>query len=709
MSERDFAPLNAACVRALNDKLYDKRKVAALEIEKMVKEYVASNNTEQIKKLISVLTNEFAMSHNPNGRKGGLIGLAASAIALGKESCNYLAELIRPVLACFLDPDSRVRYYACEALYNIVKVARGCVLPFFNEVFDGLSKLAADPDLNVKNGSELLDRLMKDIVTESLSFDLVAFIPLLRERIYTTNSFARQFIVSWVTVLDSVPHIDMLVFLPEILDGMFHILGDQSKEIRKMCESALAEFLLEIKKSPNSVDFAAMVNILTTHSQSQDALIQFTAITWLKEFLTIAGRTMLPYSSGLLTAILPCVAYEDDKKNVKEVAKTVNQTLMRLITPDDDKDTEDSTSTSHHQVYVKLELAPMVDVLTRHLLHTSMQTRMAVLKWIYHLHIKTPNKIFNHVEELFPVLLKTLSDTSDEVVLLDIEVLAEIASSTAGAGKDCKDVGGSSVEPVPGMNVYFTKFMVNLMKLFSTDKHLLEDRGSFIIRQLCLLLNSEDIYKALSEILIHEEELKFASSMVQTLNSILLTSTELLDLRLQLKDLKTKESCALFSCLYKSWCHSPVATVSLCFLTQNYKHACDLLHLFGDLEVTVVFLTEIDKLVQLIESPIFTYLRLQLLDVEHNQYLVKSLYGLLMLLPQSSAFTMLRHRLDCVPNYQVLPKDDRPTKSPEDRPYLKTINFNELLEHFIKIQHDHAKAKRPRARNVEEYVRKLDF
>lgn len=36
MSEKDYAPLSSACVRALNDKLYDRRKTAALEIEKYV-------------------------------------------------------------------------------------------------------------------------------------------------------------------------------------------------------------------------------------------------------------------------------------------------------------------------------------------------------------------------------------------------------------------------------------------------------------------------------------------------------------------------------------------------------------------------------------------------------------------------------------------------------------------------------------------------
>ncbi len=60
------------------------------------------------------------------------------------------------VLACFSDPDSRVRYYACESLYNIVKVLRANVLVYFNEIFDGLCKLCCDLDLNVRNGAELL-------------------------------------------------------------------------------------------------------------------------------------------------------------------------------------------------------------------------------------------------------------------------------------------------------------------------------------------------------------------------------------------------------------------------------------------------------------------------------------------------------------------------------------------------------------------------
>lgn len=61
-----------------------------------------------------------------------------------------------------------------------------------------------------------------------------------------------------------------------------------------------------------------------------------------------------------------------------------------------------------------------------------------------------------------------------------------------------------------------------------------------LFRQLCVLLNAEDIYKTIAEILLDETDLRFASLMVEQLNVILLTSSELYELRTTLKDLKSK-------------------------------------------------------------------------------------------------------------------------------------------------------------------------
>lgn len=100
----------------------------------------------------------------------------------------------------------------------------------------------------------------------------------------------------------------------------------------------------------------------------------------------------------------------------------------------------------------------------------------------------------------------------------------------------------------------------------------------------------------------------------------------------------------------------------------------------GDLEITVEFITEIDKLVQLIESPIFackssnrlmqtmnnlisTNLALRLTLVNNNdrtdaRHLSQALFGILMLLPQTEAFKCLSNRLQCVPNYWGQPSKE---------------------------------------------------
>ena len=123
-----------------------------------------------------------------------------------------------------------------------------------------------------------------------------------------------------------------------------------------------------------------------------------------------------------------------------------------------------------------------------------------------------------------------------------------------------------------------------------------------LLRELCVLLNPEDCYRMFSEIISNEKDSEFAISIVDILNTILLTSSELFDLRTSLKNfdtnvkilkiekcrefiffnhenLRLKESYSLFVCLYKTWCHNPIATVALCLLSQNYEHAYNLVNL----------------------------------------------------------------------------------------------------------------------------------
>ena len=59
-----------------------------------------------------------------------------------------------------------------------------------------------------------------DITGARKAFSLAHFIPLLSDRIYVLSPFTRSYLVSWISVLDSVPELELITYLPEFLDGL---------------------------------------------------------------------------------------------------------------------------------------------------------------------------------------------------------------------------------------------------------------------------------------------------------------------------------------------------------------------------------------------------------------------------------------------------------------------------------------------------------
>ncbi|KAK2784625.1 hypothetical protein FQN53_008343 [Emmonsiellopsis sp. PD_33] len=832
--------------RLLSDKLYDKRKQGALELEKIIRDALVKGEHGKIKNIVEQLCHEYAYAvHQPHTRNGGLIGLAAASIALGSdEVAPYLCEIVPPVLACFTDQDARVRYYACESMYNIAKVAKGELLLFFNDIFDALCKLASDSELSVKNGAELLDRLVKDIVSESAAsyvsvlqvpkkphdtdahgaeeteevsdlptaFSLANFIPLLKERIHVINPFTRTFLVSWLTLLDTIPDLELVFYLPAFLGGLFRFLSDPNRDVHTVTQGALETFLSEIKKiarikkgiaysrrdqesghakrsstsdsmsidsgrsdgkeiSDNAIadsdsgtanddhdvhvygDWVPGQDVHVDHPKILEILvgfvdtafeeeIQLTALRWIDSFFEISPEDILQFVPRLLSQVLP--ALSSGSNQVREAANRVNTSLMQYIVSLTDENATDesrlappsrvptttakeaddrrsSTPTGRQPLPSSndanskkplpsrpasrtdltprssavatpvpspdLDYAAAVNALTLQFLNENEATRVAALAWLIMLHRKAPRKVLAFHDGTFPALLKTLSDPSEAVVTRDLQLLSQISRNSE--------------------DNYFTSFMVNLLQLFSTDRKLLEIRGNLIIRQLCVNLSPERIYRTLADCLEKEEDIEFASIMVQNLNNNLITAPELADLRKRLRNLESKDGQMFFVALFRSWCHNAVATFSLCLLAQAYEQAYNLLQIFAELEMTVNMLIQIDKLVQLLESPVFTYLRLQLLEPERYPYLYKCLYGVLMLLPQSSAFAALKNRLNSVSNIGLLhpaargPVNASGMPSSYERPggRLKSredIRWGDLLDKFKIVQEKSRRSGRSR-------------
>lgn len=898
----------------LGDKLYERRKLGALEIEQLVKELSKQNETQKITDIINQIQHEFIRSTSLNARKGGLIAMAAITLGLGDVVTDFFVQLLPPVLGCIQDADPKVRFYACESLYNIIKVSKERILPYFNEVFDKLCQLAADPDKAVRDAADLLDKMLKEIVRlYQNQFDFEKFIPLFSERVnYLNAPDCRRMILSWVKLLSSVTAFDLLKALHFFLDGLFQMLSDRNEDIRVLSKQILTTFLEEIKSlaqgdstdeakkkranddklagnadasvavlevpieeqlrkdveqqspradessmqargesksdangrvgslslddsvtdaaseasvsatqqrgkidsgldssygplsstdgqvptaaannasnnsnndansnttnnsenrfsarsddgtlfvargddglvssasstttaptpsttnplqsseggakrdtaeqgeggsnkqagrafptdkfgfgvlvpdssefkriqkgslmvsssamvlnSPNpspvlsqnashqvspsanpgavpkrTIRYGSILKIILPYCKARDDGTALMAMTWLHEFLLFGGTKILPLVPNALSVILTSASHK--QQIIASKALECNTCLRTTV------------STTKEDYPAK----ELLLVLIKQLRNPNVRTRLCSVKWVNSLqsHTISNSALVTQLESLFPVLLSMLSDNEEDVVRLVLLVLSRFSTN----------------------DTYFENLVSSLIDLFLTDRKLLEGRTGMIIRHLCTHIPPEKLLRTISQHLAKKEENPaFISTFVQIINLLLLTSDELFHVRESLKALDTPEARELFSVLYRSWCYNEAAVFSLCLLSQMYEHASKLVYEFAKFEITVQFLVEVDRIVQLIESPIFIFLRLQLLEPQRYPYLFKCLYGLLMLLPQTDAFATLRNRLHTISSLGVLalmPKSQDEQRPPPD------LSSQQLLEEFIAIQ-----------------------
>lgn len=260
-----------------------------------------------------------------------------------------------------------------------------------------------------------------------------------------------------------------------------------------------------------------------------------TALRWIDNFFEVCPEDILAFVPSLLSKVLPAMASEVDA--VRQTANRLNSSLMDFIVslpdeaPSDDgrqtaaskistqvlKDADEkarrsSTPTpkppgmdseprkeneasppvkpseptpSPPKPTVQLDYTAAVGALMLHFLNEHEATRVASLAWLIMMHRRAPGKVLATNDGTFPALLKTLSDPSEAVVTRDLQLLSQISKNSDDS--------------------YFNLFMTNLLQLFCTDRRLLETRCNLIIRQLCVSLSAERIFRTLADCLEKDE------------------------------------------------------------------------------------------------------------------------------------------------------------------------------------------------------------
>lgn len=302
--------ISAAVLVSLAHKRYERRRLAAMEIEKVVRSLAQQHELERVRAILLLLSDDYVRSTSEDARKGGVVALAASAIGLKKAPSNLsLAKECRDLILASVvhacqDHSQRVRYYATESLFNVVKVIPSMAVQHFFILFEILRSLYADVDLDVKSGAELLDKKLKEVIVGAMNsgqFTADACVPVFARFVYMRNKATKRLTLTWLQELaEKLIGAPILEFLHLLLAGIFDMVADPTLAIRQSALAFLQSVLPKLLTMENhvqeeaiddmgqggmKVDFDKILQSLVTTMEHPDPFVRKVAMYWMSRIV----------------------------------------------------------------------------------------------------------------------------------------------------------------------------------------------------------------------------------------------------------------------------------------------------------------------------------------------------------------------------------------------------------------------------------------
>ena len=101
----------------------------------------------------------------------------------------------------------------------------------------------------------------------------------------------------------------------------------------------------------------------------------------------------------------------------------------------------------------------------------------------------------------------------------------------------------------------------------------------------------------------------------------------------------------IYEKIYRILAYNPMCLLVYCTITEYYELSWNLILNFYKIKFDDSYYTHLSEFIQLMENTQSNHIRMLLLHPQENIYLTKTLYGILMLLPQGKAYNILSNRL----------------------------------------------------------------
>jgi len=217
------------------------------------------------------------------------------------ETAPEVGELRDIILASVVhacqDHSQRVRYYATESLFNVVKVLPSLAVQHFFILFEILRSLYADVDLDVRSGAELLDKKLKEVIIGNINagnFSADACVPLFARFVHMKNKPTKRLTLTWLhEFVEKLLGAPILEFLHLFLNDVFGMVADPNESIRDLALSFLQSVLPKLLEnnedfedgSSARVDFDKILQSLVTTMEHPDPFVRKVAMLWMTRII----------------------------------------------------------------------------------------------------------------------------------------------------------------------------------------------------------------------------------------------------------------------------------------------------------------------------------------------------------------------------------------------------------------------------------------
>ena len=317
------------------------------------------------------------------------------------------------------------------------------------------------------------------------------------------------------------------------------------------------------------------------------------------------------------------------------------------------------------------------------------QSIFLILDWTNQLYNQFGAKLFQNEEEYIKKLINIIPQNNEKKNIL-IEIMNTLCL-------------------ICDKQPYHINYIINLIiDKFSKTQTLIHLSGIKILKTLSKTVNIFTIFKIFCENLIKNKDLNFVIKITKMLNMFLLGEKECQNIRNELlsrkrtmsmnnlNEIEDNTEYNLFEKIFYIWSLSPFMSVLLCMYCKYFELSYYLTLELSKLKLKQNDYIELCQIVQIFESSIFNNIRIKLINPKKNIYLVKTLYALLMLLPQSNSFDSLNNRIKIIKSISKIDdeEDDILYKKQKTIEYkISPVNKRKIINKYINIMKERYKEK----------------